>query len=397
MLQSNLKHIAIVLTADPSGGGKFQYSLSILKAICLFDKQKYKISVLYENHHWIEFIDKNRCSNYNFRQKFIERIVRKSFLLIPYIGLSLWRSISDFAFELFRILKRINPDLVLYPNNDSFVYETRQAGIIPIFDLMHIYHPEFPELSIKGTARKRDLHYSRVCKYARAILVDSEIGKHHVCENYKVDEKKIYVLPYIAPPYVYEQNIDNIETNILMKFRLPNKFIFYPAKFWQHKNHAGLLRALAILKHKRIEIPVVFVGSPSNASEVISKLINDLDLKNQVIVLNYVNNQELVALYKKALALVMPTFLGPTNIPQLEAFAIGCPVITSNIYGIPKQVNDAAILVDPYDPQDIAEKILIVWENERLRMELVNNGYIKHKQWNLNHFSKNLKDIIDSI
>ncbi len=394
MSEPTVKHIAIVLTADPSGGGKFQYSLSILDAICLFDAQKYKISVVYEDDHWCEFIPKERCTVLKFRRSFLERVVRKGFLIIPFLGLKLWRNVGGFIFDLLRILRRIKPDIVLYPNNDSFVYESTLPGIIPIFDLMHIYHPEFPEVSAEGTAGKRELHYTRVCHYARAILVDSEVGRDHVIENYAIDEKKIYVLPYVAPPYVYEKNIN---TNVLLQYNLPDTFIFYPAQFWKHKNHIGLLRALSILKQRGREIHAVFVGSPKNAGEEVSELIKNLNLTNQVINLKYVSNHELVALYKKALALVMPTFLGPTNIPQLEAFALGCPVITSNIYGIPEQVGNAVLLIDPYDPEDIANKIEKLFDDGNLRQKLVNEGYKKDKEWNLDNFSHRIMSIISEL
>ena len=382
-----------MLTADPSGGGKFQYSLSILNAICLFETQKYTISTVYENDHWLEFIPKERCAVIKFHRNFVERVVRKMILSIPFVGLFLWRTIGGFAFELLRTLKRINPDVVLYPNNDSFMYESKLPGIIPIFDLMHIYHPEFPEVSAEGTAAKRELHYTRVCKYARAILVDSNVGRDHVVENYAIDEKKIYVLPYVAPPYVYEKNIN---TNILLRYNLPDTFIFYPAQFWKHKNHVGLLRALAILKQRGREIHAVLVGSPKNAGEEVNELIKSLNLTNQVINLQYVSNQELVALYRKAFALVMPTFLGPTNIPQLEAFALGCPVITSNIYGIPEQVGDAALLIDPYDPEDIANKIEKLFDGN-LRQKLIDAGYKKDKEMNLDNFSHRIMSIISEL
>ncbi|NQV18415.1 MAG: glycosyltransferase [Armatimonadetes bacterium] len=121
------------------------------------------------------------------------------------------------------------------------------------------------------------------------------------------------------------------------------------------------------------------------------------DLNEQIYKLNFVCNEDLVALYKKTVALVMPTFFGPTNIPQLEAFALGCPVITSDIYGIPDQVGDAALLVNPSDYSDIANKIKIIWNDKSIRQKLVRKGYKKDIEWNQKQFSLKLGSIIEEI
>lgn len=93
----------------------------------------------------------------------------------------------------------------------------------------------------------------------------------------------------------------------------------------------------------------------------------------------------------------MPTFFGPINIPQLEAFALGCPVITSNIYGIPEQVGDAALLVDPKNPEDIAEKIGKVWTDKKLGNSLIEKGYAQDKIHSIGNFIVQLQNIVELI
>src|SRR5439155_10489593 len=88
----------------------------------------------------------------------------------------------------------------------------------------------------------------------------------------------------------------------------------------------------------------------------------------------YVPDEDMSAMYAEAEALVMPTFFGPTNIPILEAWAFGCPVLTSDIRGIREQVNDAAVLVDPRSVESIAEGLYRLWADENLRRTLVEGG-----------------------
>ena len=79
-------------------------------------------------------------------------------------------------------------------------------------------------------------------------------------------------------------------------------------------------------------------------------------------------------LYAGAVGLVMPTFFGPTNIPMLEAWAFGCPVLTSDIRGIREQVGNAAILVNPRSEEAIADGIYHLWTDENLRRILADRG-----------------------
>ena len=84
---------------------------------------------------------------------------------------------------------------------------------------------------------------------------------------------------------------------------------------------------------------------------------SDLGLESQIRYGGYVPDEDMSGLYAGAVALTMPTFFGPTNIPVLEAWAYGCPVLTSDIRGIREQVGDAGVLVDPRSIESIADGI----------------------------------------
>ena len=80
--------------------------------------------------------------------------------------------------------------------------------------------------------------------------------------------------------------------------------------------------------------------------------------------------------------------------PQLEAFALGCPVVTSDIYGIPEQVGKAALLINPNDELSLSNAILTIYENNELRLKLIQDGYLKDKNNNLSMFSNKLSNAI---
>ncbi|RLJ07200.1 MAG: hypothetical protein DRP16_03925 [Candidatus Aenigmatarchaeota archaeon] len=124
-------------------------------------------------------------------------------------------------------------------------------------------------------------------------------------------------------------------------------------------------------------------------------LAKALKVEGQIIDLEYVESKRMRSLYEMATALVMPTFLGPTNLPILEAFAVGCPVIASDIKGVREQVGDAGILADPNSPEEIGMAIYRVWTDGILRSALVKRGHERMKRWTRKDFSNGLKAIID--
>ncbi len=383
-------HVAVVLTARPDGGGKYRYSLSILEAVLRLGKAGGRVSVLCWDPCWASQLNAGDARVYLCSRGVVGRAVRKGVNALPGTE-GLWRVAGGWIHPLLRLLRSLHADLVLYPGNDPFAYESPDPALAPVFDLMHRYEPSFPEVSGEGIPGKRDVHYRRLCRYARGLLVDSELGKTHVVESYGADPRKVFVLPYVTPPYI-QHHRDRVDP--VRKFGLPPDYVFYPAKLWKHKNHAGLLQALALLRSRGLIVPAVLSGAPGNAIQDVERLISDLQLDGQVRYLAQVDDADLVGLYQHARAMVMPTFFGPTNIPPLEAFALGCPVVTSGIYAMPEQLGDAALFCDPHSVEDLADKISRLWVDPALRRLLVERGYAHARQWNQEHFNARLENII---
>jgi glycosyltransferase involved in cell wall biosynthesis len=179
------------------------------------------------------------------------------------------------------------------------------------------------------------------------------------------------------------------------KYRIPDKYIFYPAQFWHHKNHSRLIQALDVLREKyHIEIPAVFVGSAWESADHVNNLIKELKMDAQILRLGYLEEREIVAIYKKATALVFASFADYTNIPVLEAMVLGTPVICSNVFSMPEQVGDAGLLFDPFNIEDIAEKIYTILSNASLRTELAAKGFKRAEYLSSENFVSQWKAVI---
>ncbi|HYG89645.1 MAG TPA: glycosyltransferase [Azospirillum sp.] len=254
--------------------------------------------------------------------------------------------------------------------------------VTPIHDLNHRLQPEFPEVSALGEIPRREYTYNLICKYATLVVVDSEVGKEDVLNFYGhlIDEDRIRVLPYVPSSFRSAAVTEEDKRRVVGKYGLPPRFFFYPAQFWRHKNHIAIVEALRLIEqHTGEKIPVVFCGTYSDGlrARTFMEIMNHaqkVGVRERIHYLGFVPDNDIPALYSLAVGLAMPTFFGPTNIPPLEAWQYGCPVITSNIRGLRDQAGDAALLVDPRAPATLAEAMLTLWRQEGLRRELAERG-----------------------
>ena len=250
--------------------------------------------------------------------------------------------------------------------------------IATVWDLEHRKQPYFPEVSVKASANwrwtARDEAYSTVLPRASFVITGTHAGKEEVVHYYRVNPENVKVIQFPVPSAESKLAYPDIQ-RIREKYAIKGDFLIYPAQFWPHKNHINLLLALNILrKRDALRLSLVFTGSDQGNREYVHNKIQELNLSEQVFDLGFVSREELNTLYTGALALVFPSFFGPDNIPPLEAFALGCPVIAADVPGAEEQLGGAALLFNPSDPTDIAAKIIALSENPDYRTRLINEG-----------------------
>lgn len=387
-----MKKIGIYLQAGPSCGGTYQYNILCLDALMLLPKDKYSIVVFYGAKHWEAILKQKEITSQYIEVKNMSRWIVGLWRRLK-LSIALWHKIATKCHPLAKAMVKEKCDLWIFPSQDAYAYWMPVNSLATVHDLMHRYESIFPEVGAKKEYKIREFHYKSLCQYAKGILVDSELGKTHVIESYSTKQKKCFVLPYVAPKSI--EKIFSLDFD--KKYHLPHKFFFYPAQFWSHKNHRNLLKAMAKCRDELPDIQLVLVGSKKNGYEELIQLIENLKLKDCVHILGLVDDRDIPELYRRARALIMPTFFGPTNIPPLEAFAIGCPVAISGIYGMKDQLGNAAIFFQPDCVDNIADKMKHLWQDDNLCQELQEKGKRKHSEWNHHHFTERMHQIIESI
>jgi glycosyltransferase involved in cell wall biosynthesis len=393
-----MKKIGVFLSAAPRDGGMFQYSQAVLSALVALPADEYSLLVAYADPRWREHIPGCVAAVHPVRLGRLAPRLALAAALLPASSARWGRALIRFSAGAEHWLDdhwfRERCRLWVFPQQDAWSAWFPLPVLASVHDLMHRYEPHFPEVSSRGRSRYRDGYLRRLCRRANGILVDSEIGKRQVQESYGTPEGKLFVLPYIPPAYLSDPGRD---ADFEKKYCLPPKYVFYPAQFWQHKNHVRLINAIAEVRRKHPDICLVLAGSKNNGYGAARREVARLGLERHVRFSGYVPARDMAEFYRRARGLVLPTLFGPTNIPPLEAFSLGCPVAVSGIYGMPEQVGDAGLLFDPHSVPDMASAIAKLWVDDDLCQKLRARGKTRAAAWGPAQFAAALRHIVRQV
>lgn len=392
-------NIGIYFTPTKKQGGVYQYSITLLDALAKIHKHKYTIITVSNdvpeeikknpNFEVIDMVTEIYKKAIRFRDVFSYFVDNIAPGLINFLYRSKMFSMLTPLYRFsqknyIKVIGEAKLDLIFYPTSSNLSFLCDTPSIVAIHDVMHRVHPQFKEVSSGGRWENREYGFQNISKKAFRILVDSEVGRQDVIRYYKTLPKKVVVLPFLAPLYLDTKITKKSANEICKSLKVPDKYIFYPAKFWPHKNHLNLIKALTILKNQGRKVNLVLTGATdadfSTYDQVVG-LIKKCKLEDRVYYLGYIDDKQISALYKNAQAMVMPTFFGPTNIPILEAWVMGTPAITSDIVGCRDQLGGAGLLIKPRNPKDIAKKIWKIYNSEGLRKKLSDKGKKRLEKW----------------
>lgn len=319
--------------------------------------------------------------------------------VFPGLGTSIRRlKPVQLAYDQFKLraLKQAGIQLTLSLSPGCITTEIPYITVL--WDLEHRRKPYFPEVSLGGEWEQRESNYSRLLQRAALIICGTAAGKTEIEQFYQVPGERIKVLPFPTPQFVLDAPCSDSRT-LLEKYRLPENYLFYPAQFWPHKNHVGLLLAVKLLRDQyHLTFPVVFSGSDRGSQSYIRQVVQQLDLEEQVHFLGFIPQTDLIALYRNAFALTYMSFFGPDNLPPLEAMGLGCPVIASRVTGAEEQLGDAAWLFDLQSAeQEVALAIKSLHEDPSLRQSLIDRGLKRSCTWTPKDYAKGILAILDEI
>ena len=381
-----MKKIGIMAFSDINPGGTFQYSQSMIYALKNETKNKFII--------FCDMID-NRFDNYGLEIRKFN--LHKSSMIIKFfkyfILIFKWNNSS---FIINHQEKKIFNDIDLFLSPFIVPYPAffmNKPFIFTLHDMQERYYPEF--FTLKGRITRRITNNAMAIK-ARKIICESEYVKSDIIKFTGANKDKIVVIQSPPPQEFLSFNFDETNNKIIRKkYNLPQKYLFYPAQSWFHKNHIRLLEAFNIIKNKIDDLHLILTGSKQNNYFNIMEQINKLNLNDKVKHLGYIDYKDLPYIYKMSKMLVMPTLFESVSIPIYEAFSLKVPVCCSNVTALPEQIGDAGLIFDPFDIKDMSDKIMMYLNNESLIIEKVQKGFERMLNFNHEEYKKKLLEIIE--
>lgn len=250
-----------------------------------------------------------------------------------------------------QFLKCHRIDTLYYPSQHSGFFLPEIPVIATNWDIGHLSTYPFPELTEPITFEFRTDWYSKDLNKAFFVVAESQAGREELAQFTHIGKHKIRVVPLFPGQCIYEKE----KQDLLEKHGLDRgKFFFFPSQFWPHKNHVTLIDAFQIILKRHPEFKLVLSGSDKGNFDHVFQYTLQSNIQDRVIFPGFVTKQCIATLYRNAAALVMPTFLGPTNMPLLEARELRCPVLCSDLKGHREMMGEGALYFQPENANDIA-------------------------------------------
>jgi glycosyltransferase involved in cell wall biosynthesis len=291
-------------------------------------------------------------------------------------------SIIDCKSKIYSVREQIELWLKI-PSCDIFICPHYNVPVLPVkarkkIVIIHdVYHLAFRnKLTLLQRLYSTFLINFAVRNYNKVITIsrfsESEIIKYTGIENGKITTLHLGFNPAI-------KSLNKVEKeSTRRKYNLPQKFIFFVGNIKPHKNLKKLLQAYNILIGKKITHKLVITGSRdgfiTSDREIDGFLDRNKTLAENVIFTGYVDQKDLINIYEQADVFVFPSYYEGFGIPPIEAMMAGTPVVTSREASLPEICGDAALYCDAFQPEDIADKIEVVLNDEGLRNKLILKG-----------------------
>ncbi|MEO0097313.1 MAG: glycosyltransferase family 1 protein [candidate division WOR-3 bacterium] len=258
-----------------------------------------------------------------------------------------------------------------------------KKGIVTVHDLGFKYFPENYHLLFRAFY---SIIIPIILKYAWAIITVSESEKRLILKRYSFVKNKIFAISQGG-------FIENPLTSIEIKEK---DYLLYVGSLAKKKNLINFLLAFEIIVNKNTPLNAIVIAPEGKIFEKVNINIKP-EVKKRVKFINKVNDQELIAYYKNAFCLVFPSFHEGAGIPPIEAMSCGCPVLCSDIPVLKERCGEGAIYFNPYSPQDIAQKIVLLFENQKLREELIKKGYQRAKIFKWENTAKKTVKLLERL
>ncbi len=237
----------------------------------------------------------------------------------------------------------------------------------------------------------------RTIKTADKLICISEFTAKELKKYYpNIDDKKIEVI-YNGFDYTQVNLTEKEKQSTLQKFNINSKYLLYVGTIAPHKNIDRLIEAFKNLKEKGYKHQLVIAGKKGWMYNEVFEKVKELNLEDFVVFTDYISDKELEVLYQEADVFTFPSLYEGFGFPPIEAMARKVPVVSSGEGALLEVVGNAALICNPYDVNDISNKIEEVINNEELRLDLIFKGIDRYKYFSWEKTCKQTYEVYKSV
>lgn len=255
-------------------------------------------------------------------------------------------------------------------------YVSPLAARCPTFLIHHGSYEGYPQAFDWWTMKKTRMIYSLSAKRATGLSTVSEYSKRDMVKFYGIDPEKVNVVPEGVDTKVFRPIADAAGLSEWRKkvFGADVPFIVYVGKPTERRNLSALIRAFAELKKGGFPQKLLIVGASLPGTSPFRKVIEELGLQNQVVVLDYVTHEEMPLLYNAANLFIYPSSYEGFGMPVLEAMACGTPVIALDNTAFPEFAGGIAHLLKDAEVTTLKEGMAAVLSDEAWQKQMSEDG-----------------------
>jgi glycosyltransferase involved in cell wall biosynthesis len=391
--------IAILFDAIRRNGGSYQMSINnLLTLINNFEKKKIKCIVLTHKKNLTlrQLKIKYRIIKITKRDFFY--VFVKKFLLLENL-FNKFDLKSEFEKKLLK--QNVNMLFFLFTSWKAFLLK-KINFTTTVLDTCHLDFKgkkKFKEISLAVFLFREYLN-KKILHKAYRVITESEDLKKKIVYLYNLNPDSIISIPNLPSIFLKKKLKISIKKN--MKINSFDSFYFYPAQFWEHKNHILILKAVKQLKSKKKNINFIFCGKDKGNLKKIYEKIYEYGIEENIKIFKYLKDGELLALYRQCKAMIMPSFFGPTNIPPVEAWSLRVPVgysslnrnhgKTAAIYFHPESTDQLINAILKLEILSIRKKLIKIGKKRIKEIKFENNYNHEKLSSEISIFLKNKKD-----
>jgi glycosyltransferase involved in cell wall biosynthesis len=269
-------------------------------------------------------------------------------------------------------------------------------SVVTIHDCIHLRFPQYLPNRL-GYAYARGALWVAAHRSARVLTV-SEASKRDILRYFRVPESKITVIPNAIDERFSEQPPADEVMRVRERYQLNDPFILYAGNIRPHKNLERLIEAFHTIRRGDLaHVKLLIIGDEISKYAALRRTVHRYKLHKHVRFFGFVPDATLAILYRLARVFVFPSLYEGFGLPPLEAMASGTPVITSNVSSLPEVVGDAAMLIDPYEPDAIAGAMRRVLSDDRLRDDMRERGLARARAFSWGHSIRRVREIYDEV